>query len=341
LILSVLLMGYGSNRFAFASLGVKEIIRPHNPALRSPGRVPAMSGIVTPGQTISAAIAPAMTPLALGFDAGNSTLYALGRNASNQNIFGSIDVVSGAFTQIPPGQTLPGSCCFGAIQLTIQASNPIAGHDGLALVNRSDGTVQVDLSTGQISKGPEPAQTPDALGFDSLTSSLYAKVSGGIDALVPASGVEFPITAYNYARFSPAIVSAVDPYKHAFYVEGLAGSTAMLIAISEAKGSATTMRLATPLVALGFDVAAGRGKNSVPALYGITDGAHNNVLVLVNPQTGTEKPIAALGGSLLSFPASDEDAVDPQDVDAATSSGTTLVSADVVADRSWYVDPEV
>jgi hypothetical protein len=296
----------------------------------------ARSQVVTPGATYTVTLSPAVAPISIAYDIKASKLYGVVENTENHTfLFGSINPQTGIF-QKSSGALLPlGSFGNNIGNFSIIPSNPIVGTHARAIVVQNDRTISVDLQSGVISTDPLPAPTvPYTSRYDSLNAILYGHLtSQSLSAINIGTGSEQYVVPYpGYGR--QGLPSAIDPY-HGLFFLAASNSTSqaggILYIINEAKGTGSALKMSPNIVGLAFD----NSTDSVTsALYAITD---NYKLLKIDTNTGGETEIANIydtSGFNFDF---EESSIDANDSFFLPFLGSSLTSADVTTDRSWYV----
>jgi len=283
---------------------------------------------VVPGGQISTTMA--VTPYAIGFDVKNSTLYGLAPSG-DAHVFGAINPVNGAFTQIPAGATVP----VGSLYLTVMLTTDSVHHQ--MIIGRTDGDVSASTQTGAVAVNPAPSPSAtDAFRYDSLSQQMLAKVPTGAATFPLATGAESLVSLYSFQPSGLAAVSAINPKGHVFYVEESATSGAVLDEIDEKTGVVHKVALAAPVLGLSFDYSSNQ-------LYGVTtltstgsSGANN--LVLIDTASGHERPIVNVGGPTTDFAVAQESALDDDDFLFVVNGSASLIGFDASATRAWYIE---
>ena len=287
---------------------------------------PVCAGTVAiPGQELTVPLAT--TLIALGFDTGNSTLYAITLGSGTTRQIGALNPSTGQF-----------------VNGTVHSVSILDFEPGFSLsVNPATSTIYVgeDRSIVAVSEATKQsefyAEPSSWLDFriDFLTNQIFGYSNQDIDSVSIPSGIETEITPLsNGYTATTGVLSAVDSVNHLFYVEESPKvGVNTLDMINERTGALTQFTLPNRLIGLTFDY-------STNGLIGLTYNPYDLVRISFNGNSVVFSQIATLGGS---FSASGMSALDPNDryfFVQQGSSGQYLVTADIAAQRAWYVGIE-
>jgi len=299
---------------------------------------------VDPGAPLIVTVSPGFTPYSLNYDWQNGSLYSVALNSSNVLVFGSIDPLTGVFTQI--GAPLNDSLLIGS-EFAIKPSNILTGDPAHALLLRSDGLLDVNLGTKTMVIDPPPRpDSPSAITFDPLAKLLYGRTSSGLDAVDLTTGHETQVQPYGFEGGPFEVVTALDPYnKLVYFVEFDAnGNGFNIISIRESDGSIAARRpLSLRVDAIGFDFS--NGKNKKNSLYGLTTccdvGLPDKNYIVRIDESGAESIVVEVGDNATKYSFGFANSTSGNDRHFSTSSTNQIVSVDAAEDRSWYIESPI